>query len=130
MAQIDPRISAYALDRGIDDITRADLPDLLPSDASRLAPAQVAIQAQLARILSTPSLNDVLDAMLAADVDPQLLTPGGYRDALHRAAGRLRDAARKDAAARESLNAAADVMTEEIDLHELLAMYRRVLYQG
>lgn len=130
MAQIDPRIAAYALDRGIDDITHAELPDRLPSDASRLAPAQIGHQAQLARILATPSLNDMLQAMLATDVDPQLLTPAGYRDALYRGANRLREAARKDPAAREALNAAADVMTSEIDLHELLAMYRRVLYQG
>jgi hypothetical protein len=130
MPPIDPRITPYALDRGIDDIVLADTPDSLPTHSSRLAPAQVGRQAELDRLMASPALNDVLRDMIAADVDPQLLTPGGYRDALQRTIARLRDAARRDSAGREVLNAAADILAAEVDLHELLAMYRRVLFQG
>jgi hypothetical protein len=130
MATIDPRLTPYALDRGLDNIVLADVPDSLPGDTSRLAPSHFGNPAQLSRLLATPALNDILASMIAAEVDPHLLTPAGYRDALARIIPRLRMAAGSDPMAREVFNAAAAIMNAEVDMHELLAMYRRVLYQG
>jgi type III secretion protein X len=131
---MDNGLSRYSLDRGIDSISRTSLPEVPLPDAALLPPASQVGRPELDRLLLRPNLQDYLIEQLQPDIaDRQLLTPQRFEQTLHAAAQSLRDiaAAGNGPASRTAiLSKAARMLSEEVNLRELLNMYRSTLFQG
>ena len=129
------RINSLVFDRGIESITHAhqQTASTLPerSDAS---PPDVGVRGQLDLLLQKPSMDDRLDEGLRPSVEHRgMLLPGRFQDALGGAIQHLRQVVQNDTGASDPsrvLNRAARLLGEELNLRELVQMYRSALYQG
>jgi type III secretion protein X len=129
--------SGRYFERGIDSIVDApEAPDaLLLPDAQGLAPAALARLAAVEELLQVENLESLLEASVRPDVvERELLAPQRFRAAMDSVLAVFSRAAdsRRLANPRlgKLLDRAARVLTEEIELRELLQMYRRALVQG
>ena len=123
-------------DRGIDRITFKSGETLQGLPPQReLTPADHAERPRLERLLALPQLDAFLDEAVRPELaDRELLLPTRFRKALDGARGALAQAAQarqeSDPAAARTLNRAVRLLGDEAGLHDLIAMYRSVLYQG
>ncbi|HSV44214.1 MAG TPA: hypothetical protein VLJ58_00365 [Ramlibacter sp.] len=123
-------------ERGIDKITFKAGESLqgLP-EQRELTPADHAQRPQLEQLLSMPNLETFLEEAIRPDFeDRDLLAPGKFRQAMDETMATIRQAAETmrnaDPDGAKVLNRAGRLLGEEVNLRELLQMYRSVLYQG
>ncbi|MEJ1965626.1 MAG: hypothetical protein WDO56_30380 [Gammaproteobacteria bacterium] len=123
----------FSLDRGIDSISRTNQLEVPLPNAASLPPPGQQNRPELDRLLRRPNLQDYLaEQMQPQIVDPQLLTPQRFELTLRAAGEQLRQASTraKGQPAAAVLGKAARALGEEVNLRELLAMYRSTLFQG
>lgn len=132
----DMRIgSTLFFERGLEGIVEAPETARLPAGQD-VAPPDHAHRAALDELLmNVDNLETLLTASVRPDlVDRDLLSPARFRAALDVLAERIAHAAQKQRAInpRESrlLDMAVALLTDEIELRELLQMYRQSLLQG
>lgn len=120
-----------ALDHGLDRIIQGDgQPASLPDQRS-ITPVDTEAVGQLDRLFHSTSLEDMLEAEVRPSVlNRELLSPGAFRDALDRAHDQLRQQAEQDPDGARLLNRCARLLKDELELRDLVAMYRGALYQG
>lgn len=123
-------------ERGIDKITfkGTEVAQGLP-DQRELTPADQALRPQLEQLLHQPNMESFLEDAIRPEFDDRdLLTPGNFRQAMDGALATFREAADKlqsgDPDAAKVLNRAGRLLGEEVNLRDLLQMYRSVLFQG
>lgn len=143
MTKVVPGGQSLVFDRGIESITFArDQGDLSMPERMQSAPPELTSRPQLSMLLDRPSLDDgIANAIRPPLVDRDLLVPGKFREALDGAVQRLKDAAARQAPADANtagsgddalrvLNRATRLLNEEVNLRDLVQMYRSSLYQG
>jgi type III secretion protein X len=123
-------------DRGIDKITFKGQEAMqgLP-EQRELTPAEHAQRPQLEQLLHMPNLESFLEEAIRPEFDdPELLTPGRFKQAMDGALAAIRQAAEQQQAhdpdGAKVLNRAGRLLNEEVNLRDLLQMYRSVLLQG
>ena len=123
-------------DRGIDKITfkGQEAQQGLP-EQRELTPADHAQRPMLDQLLAANNLESLLEAAIRPDFDDRdLLMPGKFKQAMDSSLASLRQAAEErlagDPGAARTLNRAARLLGEEVNLRDLLQMYRSVLLQG
>jgi type III secretion protein X len=126
-------VNSLVFDRGIDTITYTSneaARQSLPERQSLVPPAE-GIKARLLELLAPPNTTTYLQEQLRPILDNQnLLLPTHYSETLSAALESLSTAAERDTDNSRVLNRAVRVLKEEVNLRELLQMYRSVLYQG
>ena len=140
MNKIIPGSQGLAFDRGIESIVfTRDQGDMSMPERAQSAPAEGGVKPQLERLLERPTLEDALgEAIRPTQVDRGLMVPVNFRSALDTALDRLKGAAdeRSQATGPDAeeqlrlLNRATRLLNEEVNLRELVQMYRSALYQG
>lgn len=148
MTKVIPGSQSLVFDRGIESITFArDLGDLSLPERAQSAPPEMSVRPQLDMLLERPSLDDGISNVIRPPlVDRDLLVPGKFREALDGALQRLKDAAARHADSAGAadgkagadggddslrvLNRATRLLSEEVNLRDLVQMYRSALYQG
>ena len=148
MTNIAPGSQSLIFDRGIESITFArDQGGMKLPERAQSAPPEMGSRPQLSVLLDRPSLDDTISgAIRPPTVDRDLLVPVKFREALDGALQRLKDAASSQqpsttSATGESggaggddslrvLNRATRLLSEEVNLRDLVQMYRSALYQG
>lgn len=123
-------------DRGIDNIVfkGGEAMQGLPLQ-HELTPAEHAGRPQLEQLLALPNTDTFLEDSIRPELDNRdLLLPTHFRRALDGARGAMAQAAQdrqdSDPAGAKVLNRAVRLLGDEAGLHDLIAMYRSVLYQG
>ena len=111
MTNIAPGSQSLIFDRGIESITFArDQGGMKLPERAQSAPPEMGSRPQLSVLLDRPSLDDAISgAIRPPTVDRDLLVPVKFREALDGALQRL---------------------SEEVNLRDLVQMYRSALYQG
>lgn len=131
---MDYRLDRFNLDHGLDSISKTHAPDASLPDASQLPPAEQARRAELDKVLLRPNLSEYLSEQLRPPIeDPLLLKPHHFQNALHCAVRTLHDKALKANKGSDTaslIERAARVLGEEVNLRDLLGMYRNTLFQG
>ena len=134
----DMRIGSQPFfERGIESIVdAADTPDtpLLPHFHA-LAPSSLARPTALDELLRADNLESLLDAYVFPEiVERELLSPMRFRAAMQTAHAEFQRSAERRRQVNPRLGAllerAALVLRDEIELRELLQMYRNALLQG
>jgi type III secretion protein X len=128
--------SRLFFDRGIDRVV--DAPDAAQAslpEGDALVPAALARWAALEELLHAENLESLLDAWVRPELaERELLAPRAFRAAMEAVLARFRGTAqaRRQANPRlgRLLDEAARVLGEDIELRDLLQMYRGALLQG
>ena len=128
--------SGLFFDRGIDKITFRghESAEGLP-DQRQLTPADQTQRPQLDQLLHMPNMESFLEETIRPEFDDRdLLAPGNFRQAMDNALTNIRQAADErqsaDPDGAKVLNRAGRLLNEEVNLRDLLQMYRSVLFQG
>ena len=128
--------SGLFFDRGIDKITFRgyESTEGLP-DQRQLTPADQTHRPQLDQLLHMPNMESFLEEAIRPEFDDRdLLAPGNFRQAMDNALTNIRQAADErqsaDPDGAKVLNRAGRLLNEEVNLRDLLQMYRSVLFQG
>jgi type III secretion protein X len=123
-------------ERGIDKITfkGGEAAQGLPQQRD-LSPADHAQRPMLDQLLAMPNLEDFLEELIRPDVgDREVLNPARFRDMMAEVLAALKAAAAQregvDPDGAKVLNRATRLLTEEVNLRDLLQMYRSALLQG
>lgn len=123
-------------DRGIDDVVfkGSESAQGLP-DQRQLTPAERTEGQALEQLLARPDFDSFLDDSIRPTLqDRDLLLPTQFRNALEGTLSALTDAATTAAVVEPEdgkvLNRAVRLLNEEVNLRDLLQMYRSALYQG
>lgn len=125
---------SLSFDSGIERVIAHDelRPAGLPA-SQRALPGEAVVAQRLNEVLYPPSIEQALAEALRPDVqDREVLTPGGYRQALDDSAAQLRAAAgaAADPADRAALEAGLAILREDAGLRDLLATYRNLLHRA
>jgi type III secretion protein X len=123
-------------DRGIDLVTtiaQQSVPTL--PGQHELSPAGDAQLPGLDMLLSAPSMDSFLDDAIRPDIENRdALTPTRFRQTLDSTLDSIRQAASElhlsDPEGEKVLNRAGRLLAEEVNLRDLLQMYRSALYAG
>ena len=126
-------VNSLVFDRGIENITYTteDTGEKHLPERQSLPPPSDGMKARLVELLAPPNTASYLhDSLRPAIENRNLLLPGHYGETLSNTLENLSSAAEKDTENSRVLNRAVRVLKEEVNLRELLQMYRSVLYQG
>jgi type III secretion protein X len=132
---VDLRIgSTPFFDRGIESIIRTPESPRLP-DRGDLAPSELAGPAALDELLFAANLESLLDAYVRPTLaERDLLTPQRFRDAMESVVlyfvGAADTRRRANPRVGKTLDGAVQLLTDDIELRDLLQMYRYALLQG
>lgn len=148
MTNIAPGSQSLVFDRGIESITFVrDQAGMKLPERAQSAPPEMGSRPQLSVLLERPSLDDAISGAIRPPmVERDLLVPVKFRETLDSALQRLKNAASSlqpssapasseaggaggDDALRV-LNRATRLLSEEVNLRDLVQMYRSALYQG
>lgn len=142
MTNIAPGSQNLPFDRGIDSISYVGVqtPTALP-ERTASAPAELGSRPHLSVLLDRPSLDDLVsESIRPSMLNRDLLMPVKFRQALDGALQHLKNAAIRipESGQQESggddrlrvLNRATRLLNEEVNLRDLVQMYRSALYQG